>query len=528
MILKKPYAFFIKNFRLIHLILAIFVSYLLYRTYILLDFFNDYQSKAVSVVGHDLVSILFTNLMYIMPIIIIIVTISILAVMAVKKKSYLFYIIMIIIYVYTFIYLQIAGGTIEIMQMRLLDIRAVRISRDLALISFLFQIFGIIIVAVRATGFDITKFDFKQDLEDMEIDETDSEEFEVDINVDKNKLIRRIRHYKRMVKYKYQENKLTTNLIIIGALVFIGGTITYGILYGNRTLDQSEQIVENGFTMNIVNSYLTANDHMGTVIDEDYSFLILRIKTRSNGVDIELPTSAMRVEIGFFHYYPTLEYRPNFLDFGAIYEHQIITEETVFKHLIYKIPVQLVNDDMFFNFVSTRTLGNNRVRINYIDLDKETNTTTFNLGDSINFKDSVIGEYEITIENFRVANQFRNQYRFCETPNNCYSSFEYIRPNIITNFPRGLLRIQGNMVVDENIELSNTHDLFWFIHNFGRLRYEINGEVKYQDIRFRQVVAARTRESDVYYLEIIKEAVNANRLSIILHFRDQIYEYVLK
>ena len=45
MILRKPYAFLIRHFKLIHLILTVLLAYILYKTNKLLSFFNQYLSS---------------------------------------------------------------------------------------------------------------------------------------------------------------------------------------------------------------------------------------------------------------------------------------------------------------------------------------------------------------------------------------------------------------------------------------------------------------------------------------------------
>ena len=42
MILKKPYAFLIKRFRIIHLVLSFLVGFILYRSILIVKFFIDY------------------------------------------------------------------------------------------------------------------------------------------------------------------------------------------------------------------------------------------------------------------------------------------------------------------------------------------------------------------------------------------------------------------------------------------------------------------------------------------------------
>lgn len=71
MILRKPYAFFIKHFKLIHIILAVLACYSIYRTKLLLDFFNEYSSTIINVQGQDLITPLLPGLYQAIPLLII-------------------------------------------------------------------------------------------------------------------------------------------------------------------------------------------------------------------------------------------------------------------------------------------------------------------------------------------------------------------------------------------------------------------------------------------------------------------------
>ena len=65
MILRKPYAILIKNFKLIHIILAIFMGYLFYKTNMVLSFLNEYLSSVATTISSDVTSSLFGPLLII-------------------------------------------------------------------------------------------------------------------------------------------------------------------------------------------------------------------------------------------------------------------------------------------------------------------------------------------------------------------------------------------------------------------------------------------------------------------------------
>ena len=88
MVLRKPYAFFIKHFKLIHLILAVLCIYSTVQTHKLYTFFSDYIYKTVNVIGQDLVGSLYTGFMTFGPILIIILTITIMVIMIANNWNF--------------------------------------------------------------------------------------------------------------------------------------------------------------------------------------------------------------------------------------------------------------------------------------------------------------------------------------------------------------------------------------------------------------------------------------------------------
>ena len=109
MILRRPYAFLIKHFRLIHLILFILLAFITYNANNVLDFFKEYISANGNI---EVLSSNYINLfIYIVPVIIVGLSIMIYYLMKYKDKPKLFYIILIVVSIlctgiYTYLYLN--------------------------------------------------------------------------------------------------------------------------------------------------------------------------------------------------------------------------------------------------------------------------------------------------------------------------------------------------------------------------------------------------------------------------------------
>ena len=86
MILRKPYAFFIKYFKLFHAVMAVLVAFLLYRSFTLYNFFRAYVTDYSSALNEFSPRSLLTMYSFIMLLTVIILTVILLAVMIYKKK----------------------------------------------------------------------------------------------------------------------------------------------------------------------------------------------------------------------------------------------------------------------------------------------------------------------------------------------------------------------------------------------------------------------------------------------------------
>ncbi|MEG2321930.1 MAG: hypothetical protein RSB71_00360 [Bacilli bacterium] len=532
MILRKPYAFFIKHFKLIHVILAVLACYSVYRTKIILDFFNTYVSSIMSVAGQDLIGTLLYGMVYITPIFIILITGLVLGIMIFKKKPNFFYIINILVFIFVVVILFVASGVLSKLEIALVDVRTIRLVRDLLSVSFILQLLFAMIVIVRATGFNIKKFDFKKDLHDLKIEDKDREEFEVELSFDINETKRNVRKWLRKAKYVYKENKILI-LSIAGILIIGSGFLVYNnIIKKEPIINQNTYFYGNNFTMNITNSYLTNKDYKNKTINDDYYYLVLKLKIKNNTSKmVSLDVATAKILIGNYVYLPITSKRDDLFDFGSVYEGETIGNDYENKTLVYEIPKQIIKENMIFSFVDKTTLKTNekfkrtKVIIKYEQFKDETEIKEHNLTETIDFKDTVLDGYNIKINSYDMAKSYKLQYNFCVNKE-CFPSYEVIKPNVASNYDKILLKINGSL--NKNGNLKNIFDLYDFIDYFGYLKYEINGVSKMQNIKFEEVVSKKAHEKDIYYIEVLEEINKADKISLIFKNRGQNNEYILK
>ena len=98
MIFRKPYAFFIKYFRVINLIMAVFMAVLIYHTLTVGRFLNEYINDYILATNNFSLGSYINFYTFLLIIIIIILTIVVTSVMFVKDKPKKLYIFNLIVY----------------------------------------------------------------------------------------------------------------------------------------------------------------------------------------------------------------------------------------------------------------------------------------------------------------------------------------------------------------------------------------------------------------------------------------------
>lgn len=534
MILRKPYAFFIKNFKLFHIVMEILILICVSKTKNLLNFLNNYINTTINVIGQNLASVYITTGFILLPIFIILISAIILMVLIVKKKPIVFYISNIAIYIAQLIVILISNSLLISMSIKTIDIRRIMLIRDFNLLLFLIEVVVAFVVFVRAIGFDIKKFDFKTDLKKIDIDEEDREEFEVSLEFDKNNIIRDIRKKIRYFKYSYKENRLL--FIILGAISMVS-ILSIGLIYSKNVeivYKQDKLFEGDNFNVQIIDSYLVNTNYRGNLIEPDYYYLILQANIKNNtNYEFGLDIASTKLLIGDFVYTPTTTNKASFFDFGDIYHGENIKNEYEKKVFVYQIPKELIKSEMVFSF-GDKSNSNDyyngdskiKMKIEYKDLSGIDSIISTNLNSELQFTDSIVNEYKIKINAVDVQKQYKLKYKFC-IKSECYDSYEYLNPSINSNYDKALLKISGTL--DEGKQnLSEIENLYDFIKSFGTLTYTINGEKKYQNVSFKEVKSKKVKTNNTYYLEVNEEVLKASDISIIFTIRNKKYEYILK
>ena len=533
MILRKPYAFLIKHFRLIHTLLTACMIYLLYKSYTIYNFLNSFIKTASITLEHGQADQLFNIYLFVLPWIILIFTVILLIVMFRKHKPKIFYFATIIVNIASIAVYNYLYNTVLYMENNIIASQEVKLAVDITFILMLSQLIVTIISSIRSLGLDLEKFDFGKDLVELEVNEQDDEEFEINVNIDSSSFNRGIRRNLRYARYVYVENRFLINTIACIVVASIGFIIYLNLTVFNVYYNEGDIFSAEEYTLGIKSSYLTNQNSKGKVItDKDKMLLVLEVDIASYGKDDDINLAKTEVHIDKNTYYPVKKYNKGFYDLGEVYTHQEINKEMNTYLLIYEINKDDMKEDITFRYFNgfdtgTRNLEPTyiRVKLNPNNLDKDIISTDINYGDKVKLSDT-LGETTITLNNVELAKQFTNKYNFCLNKSTCFESVEYIKPVLNTNYNKAILKVQGALDIDiknSNVTFTN---LYKAITYFGELTYVKNGKT-HRITEFTKVDPKKYSQENTYYLEVKEEVLDAEEVYFIIRIRNKQYKYSL-
>lgn len=536
MILRKPYAFLIKYFRLIHFIIALFMSYIMICTWNVLDFFNNYISSGQVVSTFEDISAKYVSSLFLIVVSFVIVVLAvILYLMKHKKKPSFYYIFSLICYSVLLVLLLFSSNFIYELQFYTPDLRITKLLRDVYLALFLLQIFNIVIPFVRAIGFDIKKFDFRKDIMDFEVSSADNEEFEFELGIDTEDIRAKVRKKIRFFKYYYKENKVIFfGAFIICAVVIVINVANY--INSKETIYKEQEFFDTRMLqITVLDSYKTSLDYKGNEVNSNYFYVILKLryKNKTND-DFEIIVDNAR--LGYDKYEsvtPTKLVYNKFVEFGVPYYSQILKGgETRDFILVYEVKKEYYNSDFMLKYLYNTEIVNNQIDYKYrnvilapeeVDDFAENATVTKKLGEELTFTDSLLGETKLTINNIDISNKYTYNVKYCKN-GDCSNLHNFLQPTVGGTYELTLMRINYKLSYDNR--LGQGYSISSFIEKFGSIRFVVNGKEYEHKIDLKDVTPYPT--NGYVYLEVRERLNKAEAIYLDFTIRDKKYTYVIK
>jgi len=178
MILRKPYAFLIKNFKKIHIIIFLLWFFIYLKVNNMLSFIKEYLQFGTYNASIESFSSKTGFLFYLAIILIIISSILLLLLLKKKEKPWKIYLLYIGEYLFLLTGVILVSRYFSTYSLET-TLSGVLIYRDILNISKYLQFVILVLLIIRIFGLDIKKFNFTSDEEYLELSSEDKEEFEL-------------------------------------------------------------------------------------------------------------------------------------------------------------------------------------------------------------------------------------------------------------------------------------------------------------------------------------------------------------
>lgn len=526
MILKKPYAFIIKHFRMIHLLLLLPISYLLIKTNQIRLFFKAYVNNDYSLRGifnsTNLASNYINILMYLAIIIILFVFVIMIILFQRKDKPTRLYSISVIYYLSLFIILSVSFSVFNKIEVDTLSQGTVNIVKDLSLIIYLSEyIFGFFTL-LRGVGFDIKRFNFKTDIRELQIDSADSEEFEFILDKDNYKTKRNIRRFFMEFKYYYLENKFIFTIIFIA--LFVSALVL--LFTGKKDITkkvykEGEALYSGGLSIKINDSFVSSLSFDGNIIDKDKSYVILKVDITNNTYEEQsFNYGKLVLRIGNKTFGPDTSVASKFIDYGIPYVGTKIKGMASGNYIfVYPIDKNLVGQNIKANLYIYKDYLDVEISPEYIN--DEISVNSVNMGTTINI--GSIKNSTVNISSYEVMNRFTYTYNYCSSSNNCYDLKNSVSVDPVKERNKTLMLMDFALYLDsDSYYMEQTKTYKSFFSDFLKVRYYINGEEYIDDAQ----VSNPNDYNEKLIVKVSNRINNAEKIDAVLNIRN--YSYVIK
>jgi len=531
MILRKPYAFLIKHFKLIHIILTILMFLFFLRMRDVTNFLTEYIDLSTYEQMGGVVNEYIGIAGLLLPIIIIAIDIVVLLLLKMKNKPIKFYLFSILAYFIELVMMIISFIVLTNIQQGEATVTFTQIFRDLIDTMSYATIPFIVVTLVRGVGFNIKQFNFKKDLMELNIVEEDSEEFELEVDVDTEDIKAKINRKIRFIKYTYLENKVIFfsifGIIILG-IVFMVFSYINNI---EKIYKENETFNSYGLNLSVKNSYKTKYAGDGTLIRKDKFYVIVELyATNSYEQELNIPYENIYLRVSEdTKYSPIDNYKDEFAEFGLrfISTDNIKSLEKRQVVLLYEIDLEYFNNQLRFEYLISKESNSKDASYSYAKVDlkvKEFNKVESkdekNIGQKLLFKNSFIEGTELTIEEILFNRKF--SYKYTQLIGDEEIQFtKAIIPTDSSSYKKTIMRLTTDLKKNDKLNERVYSSLY---EKYANIEYKKDGKI----VKHRAKIIDLTPQNSKYtYLEVMEETSKSDYVALIFTIRDKEYKYIL-
>lgn len=527
MVIRNPYGFVVKHYKLINFLLLIPMIYLALNFSDVSNFFKDYVANGYTTKETGFTETYITTLSNVATLVMLVANILIYAILATKKKTSIYHLVGSVYYVVLLIasfFFSASMGSIESYTMDATFANFVRDMASMCVIpSYVLIVWGI----TQAIGFNFKTFRLDNH-SDLKISEEEDDEIEIKIGSDDNSLKRNIIHIVRELKYYILENKFVFTCIAVALLLILGYTSYNYYQTYNKSFTINQAFSLENFSLSLKESYITNRDYRGAILSNDKYYLAIKIGIHNQGSATSIDKSNFRIYIGDDVIYPSYDKSSRFIDIGKIYQGEIINADESNDYVfVYQLDKDQVKSTYEMRILSGLTQKNTKLLTKYKKISikpenivkKETLGST-ELNKQVDLSSTTIGDTTFTLNNLKVVQSYIYTYDSCDTKNNCNK----IQDVILPSGGNALVIIEDELSLDKTSSYYKNSDKD-FYSDFITLQYTytitVGGDTgpRTKTTNLKNITPKSLKDQSVY--EVPSTLLQADEINMIITVRNK-------
>ncbi|MBE6155354.1 MAG: hypothetical protein E7164_01195 [Firmicutes bacterium] len=536
MILKKPYAFLIKYYRIIHLALAFLLAYGALRLKDVVGFFNEYVGNGYTTTVVSNLENLYTPIsLFIVILCIMAFAAAILVLLSHKKKKTAFYVIMEIYYLVILLGLSYVRTVLIGFETELIASTLARSLRDVLTIVYIPQFVFILFILLRTIGFNVKKFSFKDEIKEMGEDHLDSEEFEVSFDFDAHIIKQKVNRFFREMFYYIKENRFIV-LCIVSVVAILTGYYSFNNIQTNydTTYKAGTKFTYNQVEVTFEDAIISNLNYRGKKISDKYYVVIKTIISNDSGSTIPLDFNNFRLHVGGKIIMPNIKMASEFIDYAPdSVPVSIAHKSTKTFALVYEIEKKQIRKNIKLKIYNGSVYNDGKyndrnifVKINPLLIPEMSIVGNYSINQSISLDDTYIGYTKLTINNYTIEKKYIYLYEACTSSGQCqnYSGAVTV-PITSERYKNKILVLPVEYKHDPNTLYGRSYtSLQLFAENFVNIQYKI-GDSTYSD---KSINVTPQQVTNFMAFEVPAEIEDASIIQAVITVRNKRYFVNLK
>ena len=538
MVIRNPYGFIAKHYKLINLLLLVPLLYLALKFGDVASFFRDYVKNNYTTVETGYAVKYVTGLTFLVLIVMLIINAAIYIICMTKKKNISYFLIASGYYAVLLLLALFFRVTMENMQLADIDQTFANFVRDCANLSFIPAYFLLAVGLSKGVGFNVKTLRFDNNSE-LIIAENDDENIELRLGNEDNSLKKNVVHLIRELKYYVLENKFVFTCFAVLLLIVIGVSLFLNFQVYNKTYSLNQAFSMEGFTLSLKDSYITNVDYQGKVISVDKYYLAIKLGIINNGRASSIDSSNFRIYLDNESLYPSYDRASRFIDIAKVYQGEVIPNvkdyaggEYVF---VYELNKEQVKNSYQMRILNGLTQKENKLIKRYKKINikptnllkEETYKGELKIGSEISFKNSMLQDTLYKLNSIEIVDHYIFDKENC-IGNDCNT----VTDTAVASPGNALVVIKDELKWDESTDYyKNSNKDFY--GDFVTLSYQYNlssgveiNESKNNVTGMKNVTPAGLNGTKIY--EVSGNILRAKKIDMIIKIRNKKYVLSVK